>query len=539
MAIPISFRSTRRNPRTETPDKGNSVHRLIRTLWRKNRFACLLTPLAVLIFVLVHVIWRYTLPVPWSDESHFIIPAIAFYNSHTFTADAMYVHQIFWMPVHLYILNGIAFTVLHAFSLNVSRALAFVLVTAAAIFMRSAVRSILASDSVHPAIGDALIVAWYISLPIVFSADLMRPDALSLCLSTACLSLALKDHYLGAFALAVASGVTHPLEAFPAVAVGICVVPLLNFKRASWSDRVLSVWAFGLLLYESSRVVRYPSLYRAHLALQLGNKAAHHIPGYTYLLIDLTIPLLAYSVFRVYARRRSLELDRRSRYLVTLTYALVSVFVTAFAQEMWYFVWELSGFVLLFALGREWFQSDLWKQTFASYVPIPSFATKPVVIAMAVVSLGISTWAAGYRSRGIYGFYTNPRKLSQIRGDQEVLQKALKEELNASGAKSVLLPPSLYGFFVDCDNSMPNLRFSTLNPFSTVDGESLDHLVVLTRGYPTAATETRVPSPLADQGCSRVSTITTPHGYYQAVVLAVSATVSSNSGLSACRTMRF
>lgn len=524
---------------TETLNNRSNAERLVATLYTKNRFAFVLTPLAILTFILVHVIWRYAMPVPWSDESHFIIPAVAFYNRHTFTADAMYVHQIFWMPVHLYLLNGIVFTLLHAFSLDLSRALSFVFVTAAALFLRSAVRSIMVTDRAHPIIGDALIAAWYISLPMVFCADLMRPDALSLCLSTATLGLALKDRYLGAFAIAVASGVTHPLEAFPAVAVGISVIPLVSLRRASWWDHVLSVWAFGLLLYESSRIIRYPRLYRAHLALQLGNKTAHHIPSYTYVLAGVILPLLTYNVSRVYARRRLLELDSRSRYLLTFSYALVCVFVTAFAQEMWYFIWELTGFALLFALGLEWLHIAQGTETRGSHLLVSFFLTKPLAIAAVVSILGLSTWAPGYRSRGVYGFYTNPRKLVQVRQDQEFLRKKITRALNGVGAKSVLLPPSLYGFFIDSNNSTPKFHFSTLNPFSVLGHESLDHLVVLTRGYPSAATETRVPSPVAGRGCSRVSTITTPHGYYQAVVLAMSAAASSTDGIVACGTMRF
>lgn len=502
------------------------------------RFLFVLVPLAILTFVLVHVIWQLTLPVPWSDESVFIIPAINFYSHHNFTADQMFVHQIFWMPVHLYLVNGALFQLLNAFGLHISRALSFVFVTAAAMFLRSAVRSTLAVDRSNPLIGNALVAAWYVSLPIVFCADLMRPDALSLLLSTATIGLALKDRYLGALSVAVAAGVTHPLEAFPAVVVGICVLPLCSFRKASWLERLLILWAGGLFLFEGSRVISNFALYRLHMALQLDRKTDRHIHSYTYLLVVLVIPLLAYVLWRVF-RRREVYLDYGSRQLITLLYALVCVFVTAFGQEMWYFIWELTGFTLLLALGFEWLQTHSAEQSGLPHSAVSLLKHQSVVVAGVLFALGLSTWVPGYRPRGVYGFYTNPTKLSEIREDQRVLRGRIIASLSTLGAERVLLPSSLYGFVISSSSQTSNLHFSTLSPFSDITDEALDHLVVLTRGYPNATTDSSMANAVPNRRCSPIASIVTPHGYYEASIIAVSAPDSLNASVESCGALRF
>lgn len=506
---------------------------------KKAGFLFVLAPLAVLTFVLVHVIWRFTLPVPWNDESHFIIPAINFYSHHNFTADEMFVHQIFWMPVNLYIVNGAFFTLLNAFNLHLSRALSFVFVTVAAVFLRSAVKSILVSDRSNTAIGNALIAAWYVSFPIVFCADLMRPDGLSLCLSTATIALALKDRYLGAFSMALAAVLTHPLEAFPAVAVGICVLPLCSFRKASCLERVLIVWAGALFLVEGSRVTRDFTTYRLHLALQVGRKASRHIPDYTYLLAALILALLVYVVWRLFQRRQVSHLDYVSGRLLALTYSLVCVFVTAFGQEMWYFIWEVTGLTVVFALGLGWLQSPDAKKhrlprSIASFVNKQSF-----VVACVIFALGLSTWTPGFRTRGVYGFYTSPDRLSEIREDQRFLRDKILDSLNKVGAKRVLLPASLYGFVIDSTDQSGNLRFSTLNVFSDISSKALDHLVLLTRGYPKAATDSTVPTALNHCMCSPIVSIATPHGYYKASIVALSAADSLSEGVKLCALLRY
>ena len=353
---------------------------------------------------------------PWTDESAFIIPATSFYRNHNFAADQMLMPEIFWMPFHLYFVNGLFFSLLHSSSLAVSRALSFIFVTAAAVFLRSAVRSALASDLRNPAIGNGLVAAWYISLPIVFCANLMRPDALSVCLSTATIALALRNRNLATVGIALACIATHPLEAFPAVSVAVCVLPLLLRCEKRWWEWPILIWGAGLFGFDTGRDIKNVRAYRLHMTLQVANKQAHQIPSYTYVLLVLLVPLIAWTFCRALKRPPdglpNSALGRRS---IILVYTLACISVTAYAREMWYFIWELVGFTLLFALMLDWLQSYRLPRIGHLQINFLLPGKQSVALSIVIFLVGLSTWIPGFRAKGIYGFYVNPAKLASAR----------------------------------------------------------------------------------------------------------------------------
>ena len=242
-------------------------------------FAILLLGAAALTFFLVHVLWPLTLPTPWNDEVHFLIPAISFAKSGSFTADRMLVHQIFWLPIGFYLINGLAVLITGSPSIHIARAVAFFCITIAALILRDIVSAALGPiDRKRPVFGHALVLGWYLSLPVVFAGDIARPEAPVLMLSLGTLDCVLRNRLVGALGLAVLAVMIHPLLACPACVAVVCgaIIILPKLEVRWWEWLVLGI-AGSVLAIEVSRLIMNFDLYWAHLAVQISRKAARSV----------------------------------------------------------------------------------------------------------------------------------------------------------------------------------------------------------------------------------------------------------------------
>ena len=132
---------------------------------------------AVITFALVHQHWPFALPPLWNDETHFLIPAVSFATNGSFDAHEMLDQKgIFWVQSGFYIVYGSIFFLLGSASIPIARAASFALVAAAAVALRDVLTVTLGSlDRQRPALGHALVLGWYVTLPVVFAADMARP----------------------------------------------------------------------------------------------------------------------------------------------------------------------------------------------------------------------------------------------------------------------------------------------------------------------------------------------------------------------------
>jgi hypothetical protein len=479
-------------------------------------FLWVLAALSAITFLITHVVWPYALPTPWIDEAQFLIPAASFLTKHNFTANQMLVHQIYWLPTHMYIVYGSFFKLFGSSSLQLARNLSFLLITTAALALRSTLASLMSLDDRSRALGNGLVFAWYLSLPIVFCADLLRPDALSLLLSISALSLFLNQRYMGAFSISVLSIFTHPLEALPAITIGLCALPFLQSRSTRLWEWALAAWALGLLLLESIRFVDDVATYRYQMSYQVSRKASHHIPALAWfvaLLILISIALFLKHCDLTSRKNGELDLDQKRR--LATGYLLSCIFVPLFGQEMWYWIWAITGLVLLAAISIDWVQT----KTKASN----SLTQRTErIVAVVFLLLGLSTWLPGFRAKGIYGFLIKPRPLSKLVVDETFIRESIDSILISSGSSQVLASPQVFAQLA-AQRKDEHFVLWTWSPFSETKDFTFDHLVILTKSYPGNTGDDMLPPTIAMINCFDPVRLRSPNGYYEVAIAATSA----------------
>jgi hypothetical protein len=491
-------------------------------------FAFIILPFAALSFIVVHLVCRLTLPVPWVDETWFMIPALNVAHHLTPTADQMLVHQIYWMPANFYIPYALMSILTGSSNIHALRALSFICVLGATFFYRSALSALLPQSSKFRIIGHSLAAAWFFSLPTVFAADIVRPEAVSLLFSSGTLALALRERNCGSLALAIVCVVTHPLEAVPSLLVAAIVFPEIRPKDVSWWEWLLLTSAAGLLCIEAQRIIWHFDQYKIQMLFQAARKLGRHIHGTTYVIGALSI--LASGLF--VAKRRHGQLSRNSatnKRLLSLAYALLAAFVFSFGQEMWYFPWATVALTIIAAVLLSWYYE--WSIT---HPPRPLstgyLAFNRSILSVLLISAGLATWLPAFRSRGVYGFTGSPPKLREVIRDQASLKVQIFRAFREMHMSRVLLTPSLYAAYRDNSFDAGSPRIFSWVEFSQPGTGKFDHLILLTRGYPQATRDTGIPPFLANQSCRVEAKISTPN--YDASVIRLSPPADLGSSVN-------
>jgi hypothetical protein len=459
---------------------------MLSPLSRWGSFLILLSVAALLSFVLAHAVWPLTLPPPWEDEIHFLIPAISFAHGDAFSGARMLTPQIYWMPSGYYILNGIIFFLSGHAGLHLARLISFVCVTGAALILRHVVAVALgALDERRPLLGTTLVLVWYLSLPVVFGADIARPDALALLTTLAALDCLLRSRLLGAFAFAALSVVVHPLLALPACAVAFCALPMLRptslkTLRVQWWEWLILVVAAGVVAVEIERLASDFAVYRAHWVFQLSRKAGRHAGAAVKLSAVVTLVAACWAFVSCWRSGAWMEskVPPQLPWRFVLVFGIAALFVHWTGKEMWYFPILLLGLLLVLCalLGS------------APAERVTTLGAFAIPVSIVAVLAGLATWGVGLRAHGVYGFHVQPRVLARVATDLRAMTETTHDLLVHEDAKAVLVDPSLYyPYLGQHAETMPQVF--TWNPLSRPAGIGFDHVVVLKAGYPSFASE--------------------------------------------------
>ena len=237
-------------------------------------FAISLGVALLLSFVLTHVLFAFSLPPPFQDESWFAIPAVNLALNGSLSADHTQIDNIYWLPPALYVLNGIAFFVTRTISLHVARTISFLCAAVAALLFYRLTSRLLGKPGPFAKIAT---LAWILCSPIVYAADLARPEALALLLSFAALLCLFHGAWTGAAALTLLCLLTHPLLAAPLLLTFTAALPAARLSRPAVWEAVPAVPALSLLAWEMTRLALDPHTYVVHWRYQLAIKF-HQVP---------------------------------------------------------------------------------------------------------------------------------------------------------------------------------------------------------------------------------------------------------------------
>lgn len=492
-------------------------------------FFILLIFFGAISFLLTHLLWPLTLPIPWPDETHFLIPAISLDQGRGLTADRMLVHQIYWIPVGSYIFNGLTFLIAGQQNIYVARGAAFFCIVIATILLRDNISVALgAPDRERPAFGHALALAWFISLPVVFAADLARPDALALLLSFAALACVLRGRLIGGLGFAGLAIATHPLLAWPAcVAVASAGAYKGKLKIVWWEWVALAV-AAAVLSLEAYRLVTDFDAYRAQWVFQISRKT-----GRSFRLLAAGSGLgvlLALAGLYLWPRPKALEARRRvTEALSVFAFALACVLVYGFGQEMWYYPFILAGLALSAAA-----LIGILSPTLPIVAGVHHGAAAPALIA----AIAISTWLPGLRPTGLSGFDVNPSDLPSLASDVAFLDGQIRDALKQQNARRVIVSPYLFNSFLGDKPDAADMRTFTWGKLSEPQREHFDHAVVLIASSASMVKDDpqldHIRRLFADYACKSETRIVSPNGHYVVAVLGLEYRPSAGGALSGC-----
>ena len=501
-------------------------------LTRRIAFPAVLCGVAAVSFALVHILWALTLPTPWVDEVHFMIPSISFAASGSFVADRMLVHQIYWIPVGFYTLNGSIFRLVGHATIPIARDISFLCVTAAALVLRR-ILSVALGNSNRGArlFGDAATLAWYISLPVIFAADIARPEAVALLLTFGALDCVLRRRSVGACGLTLLAVLVHPLLAAPAIVALASVIPVMlrppSARDARWWEWLLLVLAGSILAAEAARLILDFTTYQAQWRFQLARKTAR---GASWLCLSsgMATFVAAAAVFLQCLRRGAAALSHDAvRRGLLLAFGCAAILVCFYGREMWYFPFLIAGLIVVLCTAIGSVHPVGW----AKWSGVGMLAGSAAVLAFAV-----STWAVGLRSKGVFGFQVRPAILASVAADRRHVASGIMDALRAQNAQAVLIDPFSFAFLDEGSNGAPRAytpRAYTWSPLSRPAAVRFDHLVVLTRGYPSADPE--VPAELlAGYVCTRKTRVASSDGRYEAALLSIDYDPSRSRTFLSC-----
>lgn len=214
---------------------------------------------------------RLTFPFPWNDEARFYLPALWLVNHGTFTPSTVNAPQgIFWVPDGFTVFLGLVLR-LFGQSIQVARAACECLIAAGVVLFALEFRRLSGSKT-----AGALATLLVLTPPVVFSANMVRMEALIFLLIAVALLLHRKGYVLGVSALLFGSLLFHPALGLAAIAYAALSYALRRreggsrrFHALEWLllAAVLVCW-----LLEGWHIAHHLDLFRAHMTYQIGQK---------------------------------------------------------------------------------------------------------------------------------------------------------------------------------------------------------------------------------------------------------------------------
>lgn len=499
-------------------------------MWKPSLSTAVLTAFllsALFFFAIFHLLWPLVFPTPWSDESHFLIPAVNFAVTGSPTADQMFNSDgIFWVPSGMYLIDGVVFAAAGTDGLRFARAISFAEILAAAFLIRqiSVGRLIGFTDATSKATLIAL--AWFVSMPVMLAANIARPEALVLMLSTAAVLCLVNGFAIGGAGLALLAFLTHPLLAIPAVGVaGYGLVFGSERKSSRAWEWAITALAIAVLAYEASRLILHHQTYLEHWSFQLERKAGRQLRpealASIFLLVSVT---LYFAAMKFWRRDRTGRRDDAAAIL--LLFGLACLAVHFYGQEMWYWPFAITGcaFVGLGALP-----------TMRTAFPFAPLVRHTGVFAVAA-AVALATWALALRDRGFMNFTARPLSMQALSSDRAAVVADVSSYLEATGAKRTLVSPYFFEELRVLGRHRDRAAFFTWNPLSVVDRPAFDSYVRADKNFPLHLSEEgTIPKILEGQRCKSVVNFPAPGGNFVLSVVLLDAAGESGRSLEQCR----
>jgi len=292
------------------------------------------------VYAWVHVMASFTLPVPWTDEAHFLWQSIAIQQNNTLAAPELNPDRILYgEPPAFMILSGLFFKVM-GFSLFTARSISLVFVAVTFFLLGITWLQFKYSFFLLLLSGLFLLNRYFIVL-----GNVARPEALLLCLVVLAMVFLLRGQIMKSLAVVILSPLVHPNGIYFLIAV----VMYLTFnyteiwKSFRWSrfDIVLlSITGLFWICYVGFIVVGWDG-FLIDMQYQFTRKFVRNI-GHTFISqINVAFIICLITSLAISIRKNLKPLS------ILLTFSFSSWLVNKIGQEMWYGVFDAVAFLLL------------------------------------------------------------------------------------------------------------------------------------------------------------------------------------------------
>lgn len=437
------------------------------------------------LFLFLHNWLSLSFPIKWGDETHFLIPSVSFSHGRGFDASAMLNPRgIYWMPPVMYLVNGASFAAFGDPTVEHARMVSCVLILAAGGFFY-----LLLKEKAGLPLAALISSLWLFSIPILFAANIARPEALSLFLLflAAYLLLSCRAN-VATIAVSIVATLTHPLLSAPAMAAaGIALVHFKQSKVKRWEIVFLLVMlaAVGLEVF---RFFSESDEYIRQFVYQVERKSGRGLNWQVFTVVAAIVCTYFGVIFRKFEAGGAKGEEGASLLLLGLS----CLFVYIYGREMPYGSYLITGCALF---------SAALVVAMSNKVRYRKSVLVIALMLMPVISVSVYQLRAAIRGN-FYGFSILPNIIASSRADQISLIREVASML--SPARPALVSP-----FVFFDFKGANVL--TFNPLSTeTPPANLGYFLTYTATYPSwLAQHTRKPPSYVLSGfrCSGVKTI--------------------------------
>lgn len=460
----------------------------------------------------LHWLMGHGFPAPWNDEVHFLIPADSFARTGTLTAPQMLNPTgIFWMPPTMYLVDGMAFRLSGAHTLDAARWVSFAELCAATYAVWFAVRRLLQPPALSAWYGALAVAAlWSFATPVQLSGNIARPDSLSMLLSLSALVAFLNGRYALVLSLSAINLTTHPLQAAPTLVLSAAA--LLHWRGAGirgfeWAAVLVSAALAGVAIQQ---FVQHPEMYLEHFRYQLLRKGSRGIDvKILACALALVLTYLAYATRQVRARFAATP-DPVSVALAAVLYGLAMLFVYAYGREMAYSYALYTGALFIMAGVLALLVS--WRPGF--FQPAQQGAA---LIAVTILVHGLGSWGWALKAGSWAGMpVISPTDMFAVRADQQAIA-ADPRLASIAASTDALVDPFLYPLLVP---EFGPGRSWTYNPLSEASPRvEFRHYLHIERNYPQTANARAAPDVvLFGYKCTSLERVHSPHGLYQVAI---------------------
>lgn len=300
--------------------------------------ATLLSMLAL--YVSLHMIASLNLPVPWTDEAHFLWQSVAFQEHNTLLAPELNPDRILYgQPPVFMIFYGFLFKLV-GFSLSIARHISLVLVILTFFLLALIWRQL-----EHPYLLLLLSGLFLLNRYFIVLGNVARPEAFLLLLIVLSMLFLSRGREMEGLAILLISPLVHPNGIYFLIAVLLYLI--LN-KTWNWNAVKCSKTDIALLSIVGFLWIGYLGFvgvgwdgFVTDMQYQFNRKLQRDIGQAFVSWVKVTFLICLISALVISIRRKLKPLS------LLLTFSLASWLVNRIGQEMWYGVFDSFAFLLL------------------------------------------------------------------------------------------------------------------------------------------------------------------------------------------------